>query len=299
VKATERRLTAHDGWSLGLTDVEPAGAPLGIAITGHAMMVDRRTIYRGGVPTLGRTLVEHGLRVLVPDLRGRGVSGPTPREGGDWSYADLIADTGALVRLAGELAPDLPIFLVGHSLFSHAALAWLGENPRAPVRAVAALALNIWGPAWTPSLSRWLKKRATIAGTQLVAAAFGYMPSGRFGFGSCDEAKGYWRDLSSWVTRGRWGDARTDYHANLAGIRCPVLHVVSDGDVSFAVADEALRFSAILGERRSVLRVGPACTDDRLRALAPDHMPMVTSRTSEPIWRAVAEWLVARATTRG
>ncbi len=288
---SEHSITAHDGWRLSVQDLLPEGRARGIAIAGHAMMVDRRTIYRPSAPTLAGTLLSRGWRVLVPELRGRGASGPTPRQGGDWSYDDLIADVGSYVDLARRLAPDLPLVLVGHSLFAHLSLAWLGVHPDAPIAATAALAANVWGRAWDDSALSWAKKRATIALTKALVALYGYVPSGRFDFGSCDEAKSYWRDLTGWVTEGRWGNATTDFHANLARIRSPVLHVVSDGDRLFASADEALRWSAILGERRTVLRVGPRCDDPRLRALAPDHMPMVTSRSSEPIWIAIAEWL--------
>src|SRR5205814_2147807 len=127
------------------------------------------------------------------------------------------------------------------------------------------LALNVWGRAWDGSRLRWLRKRATIAATRALVALYGYVPSGRLGFGSCDEARSYWRDLTSWVSRGRWGTEAADYHAALANIRCPVLHVVSDGDRIFGRPDEALRFSAVLGGRRTVIRVGPACDDARLR----------------------------------
>jgi predicted alpha/beta hydrolase len=288
---SEHTLTAHDGWQLSVLDLAPESAPIGIAIAGHAMMVDRRTLYRPGAPTLVNTLIALGWRVLVPELRGRRKSGPEPREGADWSYDDLLRDVGTYVAHARSLAPALPLALVGHSLFAHASLAWLGMHPEAPVDAVAALATHVWNRSWDDSALRWLRKRAMIAATQVVTAAYGYMPSGRLGFGSCDESRSYWRDLCGWVTTGRWGTPAEDFHANLARLRCRVLHVVSDGDESFGRADEALRFSAILGERRTVLRVGARCDDPRLRALAPDHMPLVTSRDSEPIWEAVAEWL--------
>ncbi|NJK32872.1 MAG: hypothetical protein HC927_10950, partial [Deltaproteobacteria bacterium] len=52
-------LTSADGWLLRVWDFtpEPRQAPLAVAIVGHAMMVDSRTICRPDRPTLASVLV--------------------------------------------------------------------------------------------------------------------------------------------------------------------------------------------------------------------------------------------------
>ena len=82
------RVRAPDGWLLDVLDLEPRGPARGLVVAGHAMMVDRRT-YRPGRAGLARTLVDAGFRVLLPDLRGHGRSGPTPREGGEIGRAHV------------------------------------------------------------------------------------------------------------------------------------------------------------------------------------------------------------------
>jgi len=225
--------------------------------------------------------------VLLPDLRGHGRSGPTPREGGDWSYDELVADTGVYVELARRLAPGLPVVLLGHSLFAHTSLAWLGQHPDAPVAAHVALAMDVWMRACEPSRPRWLLKRATMAVAAGVTALAGYFPAARLGLGSMDEARGYWADISRGVRVDGWrGRDGVDYHAGLAAIRCPCLHVVSAGDRLLAHPAAALRLTAAI-PGRTAWQLG---TDAAFADLRPDHMGLLTG-PSAPLWRAIAEWL--------
>lgn len=288
------RIRAPDGWQLDVLDLVPTGTARGLVIAGHAMMVDRRT-YRPGRRGLAHTLVDAGFRVLLPDLRGHGRSGPTPREGGDWSYDQLVADTGVFVDLARELAPQLPVVLLGHSLFAHTSLAWLGQNPAAPVAAHVGLAMDVWMRTCEPSRARWLVKRTTMSAAAAIATLAGYLPSARVGLGSMDEAASYWADITRGVRSGVWhGRDGVDYHAGLAAIRCPCLHVVSAGDRLLAHPAAALRLTTAIPERTTwELGTDPAFAD-----LRPDHMGLLTG-ASEPLWRALATWLDQQLPTAG
>ena len=284
------RLAAPDGWVLDVLDLEPAGPARGLVIAGHAMMVDRRT-YRPAEPParpgLAPTLVAVGFRVLLPDLRGHGRSGPTPADGGDWTYDQLVADTGVYVELARALAPGLPVALLGHSLFAHTSLAWLGQHPAAPVAAHVALAMDVWLRACEPSRARWLLKRAALNTAAGVATVAGRFPATRLRLGSMDESASYWADITRGARSGVW-HARdgVDYHAGLARVRCPCLHVVSVGDRLLAHPAAALRMSAAL-PRRTAWVLG---RDPAFAGLRPDHMGLLTG-PSEPLWRALVAWL--------
>ncbi len=287
MSSTAHRVPAPDGWVLDVLDLEPAGPARGVVVAGHAMMVDRRT-FRPGKPGLARTLVDAGLRVLLPDLRGHGRSGPTPRAGADWTYDQLVADTGVLVDHARALAPGLPVALLGHSLFAHTSLAWLGQHPHAPVAAHVALAMDVWLRACEPSRARWLVKRAAMTGAAAIARLAGRFPATSLGVGSMDESAGYWADIARDVRSGTWR-ARDglDYHAGLARVRCPVLHVVSVGDRLFASPAAALNLTAAV-PRRTTWVLG---SDPAFAGLRPDHMGLLTG-ASEPLWRALAAWLL-------
>ncbi len=293
-KPATHTLRAADGWRLSVLDYAPAGTPAGVVVAGHAMMADRRTLAHPDRPSLAGALVDAGLRVLVPDLRGHGASGPTPREGGRWGYDDLVADTAIYLELARGLDAG-PVTLLGHSLFGHTALAWLGRHPDAPVAAFAAVGVGLWARRFEPSPLLWAAKASVLRlSTGLVRAA-GHLPARRLRIGPADEAPEYWRDLCGFAFTGRW-HARDgfDYHAGLEAVRCPVLHVSSDGDRLLARPAAALAFGARLPHRHG-WRLGPGGDLPELAQRPPDHMGLVTSTASQPLWRAVAAWLRAQA----
>lgn len=287
------RVAAPDGWILDVLDLAPDRPPRAIVVAGHAMMVDRRT-FRPHRPGLARTLVDAGFRVLLPDLRGHGTSGPTPRAGGDWRYDDLVADTAAYLDLARTLAPDLPIATLGHSLFGHTTLAFLGLHPGAPVAAHVALATDVWVRDSEPNPLVWALKRALVASSRPVVAAAGRFPAVRLGVGSMDESPGYWSAISAAIRAGRWqSDAGLDYRALLPRVRCPVLHIVSAGDRLLGRPASALRLTAGLRDRTAWhLGTRTHQTPPALASLRPDHMAVVTG-ASAPLWSAIAAWLHA------
>lgn len=285
----EHQIRASDGWRLSVLDLEPEAPARGVVVAGHAMMVDRRTLYRRDRPCLAQTLVDAGLRVLLPDLRGHGESGPDPAHGGDWSYDQLVEDTAVYLDLARRLAPGLPRATLGHSLFGHSTLAFLGTPAAtreiAPVAHIA-LGADFW---LRDTEDRWLVWQAKAAVMRLLAGcggALGSFPARRLGIGSADEACSYLADFGRCVRAGVWeaGDGH-DYRASLRGIDIPVLLVVSERD-QLASPRTARRLWSPLS-RLHVWHLGrPPFAD-----LCPAHMAAVTDPASAPLWRAIATWL--------
>jgi len=288
----ERRLVTPDHWNLSVLDFVPQGEPRAIVIAGHAMMVDRRTLFRSGRPSLVGSLVEQRFRVLLPDLRGHGQSGPRARQGGQWSYDDLVQDTIHYVDMAHDLDNELPVFLLGHSLFGHTSLAYLGQHPGTPVKGLIFLSVNLWIQPWTPSGPGWLARRAITDACTLLTRIHGYLPAARYGFGSNDESKTYWAQFRRWMLDHRWdSNAGIDYHAPLTNLRLPLLQVVSDGDGFGAPPAHSLAFTGPLAPERTVLHLGKKSTDERLKGFAPGHMGVVTNPESQPVWEMIGEWI--------
>jgi len=72
-------------------------------------------------------LAEHGLAVYALDLRGRGHS-----DGERFyveNFADYVSDVAAVVSLAKEREPGLPLFLLGHSAGGVVACIYTLEHP--------------------------------------------------------------------------------------------------------------------------------------------------------------------------
>lgn len=293
-RCDERWIDADDGWRLSVVDGLPAGPVRAVAVVGHAMMVDRRTVARAAGTSLARTLVEAGFRVLVPDLRGHGRSGPTVADAGSWSYDELVRDVGCYVALARRLEPTAPLFLVGNSLFGHVSLAYLGLHPDEPVDGLVCFAVNIWNRRWTASWCRLWVKRAVVVASLPVVWLFGYLPCRHLHLGTTDEPSEYWRAMIDTALREQWASHDGhDYAAALGNIRCPLLHVLSDGDRLLAHPDDASRYTARFGGRREVIRLGDQCSIPALAGLRPGHVEMVSNPVCEPLWRHAAAWMTS------
>jgi predicted alpha/beta hydrolase len=294
--AVERFIETPDGWRLSVLDVTPVAKAKLVAIVGHAMMVDRRTVYRADRPSLCGTLADASIRVLVPDLRGHGASGPHAADGGDWTYDDMIDDVGRYISLAQQLEPGVPIVLVGNSLFGHLSLAHVGAIDDAPVAALVGFAVNIWNARWNVGRHRWWLKRGLIALSRPVVERLGYLPTKRIRLGSNDESRDYWRGMMRWVGSDTWTSHSGDCYAErLAKVERPFLHVLSHGDRLLCRPDDALLFSEALGAYREVLLLGDGNSPAALRGLRPGHVEMVSDPACLSLWRHVADWLLATA----
>lgn len=286
-------IQALDGWILRVWDFSPTDRrePIAVIVAGHAMMVDSRTLCRPDQPTLASVLVAAGFRVLVPDLRGHGDSGPRAGEGGDWTIDDLVGDVALYVDLARALEPGRPICLLGHSLFAHLALAWLGQNPDPSVRALVLLSCSVWNRRFEPSRVIWWIKRALFWLTSLVVELLGHLPVRRLRLGTADEARGFWRQFHGHVRRDRWDSLDgVDWWAGLDSIRAPVLHVLSEGDLLSARPPAAAQLSARISQRE-LLVLGRDDAPGELARLRPNHMQLVTSPRSKLAWHWIAGWL--------
>lgn len=126
----------------------------GVVVCGHAFMVHHGTLLRHDRPSVAATLAQRGFLVLCLDIRGRRKSrheahprhvdrSPPSREHhfsvADqsicsysspplYSYDNCVADVELMVLLGRRLMQDreAPVFLLGHSMFSHQSLAYCG-----------------------------------------------------------------------------------------------------------------------------------------------------------------------------
>ncbi len=288
---SERQVTTPDGWVLRAHDVQPDGPASALVVAGHAMMVDSRTLWRPDRPSLVGTLVRAGMRVLVPDLRGHGMSGPRAEQGGNWTYDQLVADTEVWFALATELADGLPVLWLSHSLFGHTSLAWFGQHPERQPRAFVALAVNVWNRRFEPNPVLWLFKSAMMRAARRVAEHTGRLPARQMRMGNNDEALDYWRDLARMAT-GRWTSRLgVDYYAELSRVTVRILCIFSDGDKLFTRPADGIAFTAPLVNRQ-VLTLGKTCEIRALDGIVPDHMGLATDVGAEPLWQHVAAWLL-------
>ena len=287
--ATVDHRVATDGWSLAVRSFPPPDAPLGVAVCGHAMMCDQRTLDRPPGGGLASTLAAAGLQTYTFDVRGHGQSGPSVAEGGRYDYEDVIeGDVPAMVRWAAARHPDLPLAVVGHSLVGHAALLWLGQNPTAPVDAVLNFAANLWVRHLEPDPAVWRRKRATTEALAALARATGWISAGSghlpvrwLGYGTADEPLEYVLDLVRYAREDACLRKRDGavYLAGLGEVQAPVLAYTGSEDTLLCRRSACARFLARVPDH--TLRVVEGA----------DHMSLVVDARFKWVWEEAAAWI--------
>lgn len=280
-------LTTEDGWTLRGERLVNDGAKA-VAVLGHAMMVDRRTLDRPAGAGLASTLAAAGIDVTWIDSRGHGESGPRAEEGGRWSYDDVVRyDVPALVAHGRAIAGGRPVFVVGHSLIGHAAMIAAGLFPEGAPDGVVAFAPNLWSRHLEPSIAVRAVKAGALGAWHAVTRIGGFFDTARFGLGRDALAEPYVRQFRAMWSEDRLAGGGDDYEAALGRVAIDVLAFSSANDKLFGRVASVERFVGLLPEGRveHVILEGPE---------APDHMGFVTDERSRPQWEKTARWILDR-----
>jgi predicted alpha/beta hydrolase len=279
-------VTCRDGWRLHAEIVAPKSARA-VAVVGHAMFVNRRTLDRRG-RGLASHLSSRGIAVISFDLRGHGESRPTAAQGGRWGYDDLVeGDVPAMAAFAREHFPSLPLTVVGHSLFAHAALAHLTRHA-APFDKLVMLASNYVHSEWR--LRSYADKGSMIIAMNAITRAVGYFPVRRMKLGSDDEAApfvfDFWRNLRRREWHSRDGFS---YDRARTKVVTPILSIAGAGDRMLAPPEDAYTLVAScpnsrfdVAGRRSGLPFDPG------------HMELVLDERCRPVWDQAADFILSR-----
>lgn len=301
-------VTCRDGWRLHAEILAPQ-SPRAVAVVGHAMFANRRTLDRPRGGGLVSHLASRGIAVIWFDLRGHGESGPTASQGGKWSYDDLVeGDVPAMVAFARERFPSLPLTCLGHSLFGHATLAHLSRHA-APIDKLVLLASNFVHSEWglrayadkgssiinRQATRHWLAaapRLATLGSLIMVMAAIsravGYFPARRLKLGSDDEAAPYiydfWRNLKRREWHSRDGFS---YDAARAKVTTPILAIAGAGDRLLAPPDQAHTLVAPCPNAQFHVAGKSSGLD-----FDPGHMELALDQRCRPVWDQAASFML-------
>lgn len=275
-----------DGVTLRIDRVRAAGERRGVVVCLHAMMTDGRYFGARRTDSFAQALAAGGYDVLVPDFRGHGRSRPpiAGRDGGDWSFDDLVQlDLPAIVAAAasnsGCAAEDL--ILLGHSLGGLVTTAGLATHriPSPKLFVLASTAVWLLGPEGQR------RRRALMAAYRHVTALLGRAPIRALRVGTADEASTYVRQLTGWTISARWTSLHgLDYLAAAESVMTPVLPIVGAGDWMCTPRD-AEGFVGHLGCAAPLRIVGRIYGD----ALDPDHFQLFTRSELRPVWNDLIE----------
>lgn len=128
MQSTTTTVTASDGIPLHTNRWLPDGSPKAVVQIAHGMAEHSARYAR-----LGEALTAAGYAVYASDHRGHGATASTADHGyfGDTDGWDtVVEDVRAVTRFAQEEHPGLPVFLLGHSMGSFLARAYVIEDSR-------------------------------------------------------------------------------------------------------------------------------------------------------------------------
>ncbi len=284
----EIEILTGDGVSLRAVAMEPAAPPFATVILAHAMFARKSEFLRPPSTCLAAFFRGRGYRAIAFDFRGHGDSGGvTTREG--WRYDDLVVHDLPAVVSSARARGEGRVFVVGHSLGGHVALASQGTG-HLDADAIVAVAANVWLTSLEPSpVLRALKRGISSAGARLVSRV-GFFPARGLRLGSDDEAGEYMQAIFAPARMGAWRSASgDDYLAALANVQIPVYALTSEGD--------RLNCTPASGEALARRCGGPVhlervvSRDDG--SPPPSHMGLVTDPRTRLPWTRVDAWLRA------
>lgn len=280
-------LLTDDGWRLVGDLLLPDSEPWALALLGHAMMVDRRTLDRPVGRGLASTLRAAGMAVLNVDLRGHGES--RRPEAPSFAFHDVVRhDVPALLGALRDRFGGLPRFLVGHSLGVNAGLPGAGLMRDHGLAGAVAIAPNLWGRRFEPSRFRRVRKAAMLRAFDLLSRPTGFFDPAPLGMGRSPIPRAYIEEfLRFWETdRLVSADGRDDYEAALGRLEFPVLAVSSRADSLMAHPEAVDRYLRLLrsADVQHLRYVGPD-------GFEPDHMGLVLSERSLPLFETAVDFM--------
>ncbi len=284
--ADEIRLSAPDGWVLGMRVFRPAGAPRGALLCGHAMMTDGAYFDRPRGGGFASWMAARGWSVYVPDFRGHGRSGPRADEGARWTFDDLVLhDWPALRRAAAEDAgvPDADLCVLGHSLGGLVTAADAARHGFRGRRTIF-LTTNVWNVSALGLDREGLRARAVRSLMRLLTTGGRPLPVRRLRFGNHDEAAPYVRQITTWWQNGSFRSLDgLDYASALEGWNRDAVAVAGTGDwmcpPGAAGAFTGGRIPLHVEGRRSGL------------SFDPDHFQLLTREAGNPFQQRVLRFL--------
>lgn len=245
-----------------------------------------------GVPArqylpLAQALAARGVAVVLHEWRGIGSSDRRAGRHCNWGYRELLEyDLPAALAETRTRWPQATCWLGGHSLGGQLATLYAALD----YAACAGLVLVASGaPYWRRFPHGWLIGLA-YGLAPLLAAALGFLPGRRIGFGG-NEARGV---IADWARSGRSGrytasGMATDIEQCLASLRLPVLALRLRDD--WLGPQSSLDF--LLGKMPQAHADTEVITPQDLDGATADHFRWM--RTPVPVATRIASWIAARA----
>ncbi len=287
--AFDLELRASDGVVLRGRVHEPAGDRniAGTIVLAHALAARKSAFERPKGSGLAEFFAARDFRTVSFDFRGHGESAAAEAP---WDSYDAFVqrDLPSVVAAATDRADGAPVFVLGHSMGGHAALAAVAAGYM-KCDGLFLVAPDFWLPRAERRPSRALLKRGVAHVAAALAGRAGRLPFRALGFGSDDESATFAATLNANARGAGWTsrDGTIDYDAALGTVRTPVFSLVSATDRFFSPPSAVRRFLAPVG--------GPLRIEEVRRSddggLPPGHSALVTSEGARSWFALGIGWL--------
>ena len=188
---------------------------------------------RGGYyHRLLRPMSEAGIRFVVLEQRGQGLSSIRPSPSVNYGYKELVElDMREAVKVVKASYPAASkILLCGHSLGGQMSVLFAAAFPEEVDGLFLVCSVSAYGRVY-PSWSVWFSIQLAGLLFPIIAWVKGFHPGRQVGFGGKD-AKGVIEDWSRQARTGKYipHGSKIDYEKRIAEINMPVYGVVVKGD---------------------------------------------------------------------
>jgi predicted alpha/beta hydrolase len=275
-------LTTPDGAQLAARLFRPTGAPRAAVLIGPAMGV-RQDYYR---PFAG-WLAQQGFLALSFDYRGSGDSHP-PGASLRRVKADLFdwaRDTDAAIEALSTHAPELPLYIVGHSLGAQLP-GMLAQRDRVHGLVSVAAGSGYWRDN-APQLKRIVPYFWHVL-VPLATALFGYFPGRRIGKVG-DLPKGVILQWRRWCLHPRYhvGAEGEPVKRQFEAVRFPVVALSITDDELMTERGTHVLVECYANAPRRVERIAPA--DVQARRIG--HFGFFREQFAPTLWQRAAQLL--------
>ena len=230
-----------------------------------------------------QALSDRGIFVAIADLRGHGTSSLRPRRGIDFGYREIVElDLPAAISTLRDRAPDVPLYLGGHSLGGQLVLLHVAATqPDIAGMVFVACAIPYYRN-WQGISRAWIRLVAVLF--PAVGFLLGYVPGDRLGFGGT-EARTLMRDWAHNARTARYEPigSGVDYESALENLRVELVTVNIDGDEMAPPNAVDFMFEKV-----------PHAHGVRVEARLSEKKPgahVRWARDADEVVRAVADWI--------
>lgn len=219
----------------------------------HGSIENGRIFYSLSGKGLAPWLAGHGYDVFVADLRGKGKSSPAVGKDathGQWEA--INEDIPAFLDAIRAIKGGEPMHWMAHSWGGVLLLSYLARYHEVQVASLTFFACK--RDVRVQNMYRWFNiDLLWNLGGRYLCWRYGFMPMTKYGIGSDNEPRNFFREVNHWVYSHDWVCPRDgfDYGANLQQIRLPpALYLAGAKDTHSGHASDVKRLMQQTGNRK-------------------------------------------------